>query len=193
MQWSRKKVVVAASFIVLFASVIGGCSSSSSTDDTGANRTDPGVSLTPGIGTNENTKGKKFPFVQVQDVATGLDVTIVPTGKPMVVNFWFSTCTPCTRELPALSEAAQKYGNKVNFIGINPNDTREDAKSFLENLGVKFASYIDQGDQLASAKVATFPTTFFLNEKGIIVKMQSGELHPEDIDAILMNDLGVTE
>lgn len=193
MQWSRKKVVVAASFIVLFASVIGGCSSSSSTDDTGANRTDPGVSLTPGIGTNENTKGQVFPFVLMEDVATGLDVTIVPTGKPMVVNFWFSTCTPCTRELPALSDAAKKYGAKVNFIGINPNDTREVAKEFLDNLGVNFASYIDQGDQLASAKVATFPTTFFLNEKGIIVKMQSGELKPEDIDSILMNDLGVTE
>lgn len=193
MQWSRKKVVVTASFIVLFASVIGGCSSSSSSDDTGANRTDPGVSLTPGIGTNENTKGKEFPFVLMQDVATGLDVTIVPTGKPMVVNFWFSTCTPCTRELPALSDAAKKYGTKVNFIGINPNDTREVAKEFLDNLGVNFASYIDQGDQLASAKVATFPTTFFLNEKGIIVKMQSGELKPEDIDSILKNDLGVTE
>ena len=193
MKWSRKKVVVTASFIVLFASVIGGCSSSSSSDDTGANRTDPGVSLTPGIGTNENTKGKEFPFVLMQDVATGLDVTIVPTGKPMVVNFWFSTCTPCTRELPALSDAAKKYGAKVNFIGINPNDTREVAKEFLGNLGINFASYIDQGDQLASAKVATFPTTFFLNEKGIIVKMQSGELKPEDIDSILKNDLGVTE
>lgn len=193
MQWSRKKVVVTASLIVLFASVIGGCSSSSSTDDTGANRTEPGVSLTPGIGTNENTMGKKFPFVLMEDVATGLDVTIVPTGKPMVVNFWFSTCTPCTRELPALSEAAKKYGAKVNFIGINPNDTREVAKAFLDNLGVNFASYIDQGDQLASAKVATFPTTFFLNEKGIIVKMQSGELKPADIDSILQKDLGVTE
>jgi hypothetical protein len=50
MQWSRKKVVVATSLIVLSASVIAGCSSSSSSDDTGANRTDPGVSLTPGIG-----------------------------------------------------------------------------------------------------------------------------------------------
>ena len=193
MQWSRKKVVVATSLIVLFASVIGGCSSSSSPDDTGANRTDPGVNLTPGIGTNENTKGKEFPFVEVQDVATGMNVTIVPTGKPMVVNFWFSTCAPCTREMPALSDAAAKYGDRVQFVGINPNDTREDAKSFLENLGVKFATYIDDGDQLTAAKVATFPTTYFLNERGIIVKMQSGELKSEDIDAILMKDLGVTE
>ncbi len=192
MRWSRKKVVVTTSLIVLFASVIGGCSHSSSSDDTGANLTVPGVNLTPGIGTNANNNGKKFLFVEVQDVATGANVTIVPTGKPMVINFWFSTCTPCTREMPALSDAAEKYGDKVNFIGINPNDTRENAKAFLDNLGVKYASYIDDGDQLSAAEVATFPTTFFLNAQGVIVKMQSGELKPEDITSILAKSLGVT-
>ncbi len=192
MRWSRKKVVVTTSLIVLFASVIGGCSHSSSSDDTGANLTVPGVNLTPGIGTNANNNGKKFLFVEVQDVATGANVTIVPTGKPMVINFWFSTCTPCTREMPALSDAAEKYGDKVNFIGINPNDTRENAKAFLDNLGVKNASYIDDGDQLSAAEVATFPTTFFLNAQGVIVKMQSGELKPEDITSILAKSLGVT-
>ena len=191
MQWSRKKVVVATSLIVLSASVIAGCSSSSSSDDTGANRTDPGVSLTPGIGTNANNNGKKFLFVEMQDMASGADVTIVPTGKPMVVNFWFSTCAPCIRELPALSDAAEKYGNKVQFIGVNPNDSRDVAQAFLKNLGVKFASYIDDGDQLSAVEVATFPTTYFLNADGVIVKMQSGELKPEDIESILKNDLGV--
>ena len=191
MQWSRKKVVVATSLIVLSASVIAGCSSSSSSDDTGANRTDPGVSLTPGIGTNTNNSGKKFLFVEMQDIASGADVTIVPTGKPMVVNFWYSTCAPCVRELPTLSDAAVKYGDKVQFIGVNPNDSRDVAQAFLKNLGVTFNSYIDDGDQLSAVEVATFPTTYFLNADGVIVKMQSGELKPEDIESILSNDLGV--
>jgi thiol-disulfide isomerase/thioredoxin len=191
MQWSRKKVVVTTSLIVLFASVIAGCSSSSSSDDTGANRTDPGVNLTPGIGTNANNKGKKFLFVEMQDIASGADVTIVPTGTPMVVNFWYSTCAPCIRELPALSDAAEKYGDKVQFIGVNPNDSRDVAQAFLKNLGVNFASYIDDGDQLSAVEVATFPTTYFLNANGVIVKMQSGELKQEDIESILKNDLGV--
>jgi thiol-disulfide isomerase/thioredoxin len=192
MRWSRKKVVVTTSLIVLFASVIAGCSSSSSSDDTGANLTDPGVSLTPGIGTNANNNGKKFLFVEMQDIASGADVTIIPTGRPMVVNFWFSTCSPCIRELPALSEAAAKYGDKVQFIGVNPNDSRDVAQAFLKNLDIKFASYIDDGDQLSAVEVATFPTTFFLNAEGVIVKMQSGELKKADIESILKDDLGVT-
>lgn len=180
------------SLIVLFASVIAGCSSSSSSDDTGANRTDPGVNLTPGLGTNANSNGKKFLFVEMQDMASGADVTIVPTGKPMVVNFWFSACAPCVRELPAISDAAEKYGDTVQFIGVNPNDSREVAQAFLKNLGVKFASYIDDGDQVSAVEVGTFPTTYFLNADGVIVKMQAGELKPEDIERILKEDLGVT-
>lgn len=191
MRWSRKKVVVTTSLIVLFASVIAGCSSSSSSDDTGANRTDPGVNLTPGLGTNANSNGKKFLFVEMQDVASGADVTIVPTGTPMVINFWFSACPPCIREMPTLSEAAEKYGDRVQFVGVNPNDSREVAQAFLKNLDIKFASYVDDGDQLSAVEVATFPTTFFLDADGVIVKMQSGELKKKDIESILRDDLGV--
>jgi thiol-disulfide isomerase/thioredoxin len=125
-------------------------------------------------------------------MASGADVSIVPTGKPMVVNFWFSTCAPCVRELPALSEAAEKFGDKVQFIGVNPNDSRDVAQAFLKNLDVMLASYIDDGDQVSAVEVGTFPTTFFLNADGIIVKMQAGELKSEDIERILKEDLGVT-
>jgi thiol-disulfide isomerase/thioredoxin len=94
--------------------------------------------------------------------------------------------------LPALSEAAKKYGDKVQFIGVNPNDSRDVAQAFLKNLDVMLASYIDDGDQVSAVEVGTFPTTFFLNADGIIVKMQAGELKSEDIERILKEDLGVT-
>jgi hypothetical protein len=79
----------------------------------------------------------------------------------------------------------------VQFVGVNPNDSREVAQAFLKNLDIKFASYIDDGDQLSAVEVATFPTTFFLDAEGVIVKMQSGELKKEDIESILRDDLGV--
>jgi thiol-disulfide isomerase/thioredoxin len=93
--------------------------------------------------------------------------------------------------MPTLSEAAEKYGDRVQFVGVNPNDSREVAQAFLKNLDIKFASYIDDGDQLSAVEVATFPTTFFLDAEGVIVKMQSGELKKEDIESILRDDLGV--
>jgi thiol-disulfide isomerase/thioredoxin len=190
---NRKKVVVAVLSIVLLVSVVGGWALSRSTDDVDANLTDPGVEQTPGIGTNANNTGKKFSFVPVTDVLSGAGVTITPTGKPMVVNFWFSTCEPCKREMPALTAAAEAYGASVNFVGINPNDTTESASAFLTKYGIKYANYLDDGDQLAAVGVTTMPTTFFINADGYIVKTRAGEITTEELDNILQNDLGVTK
>lgn len=190
---NRKKVVVAVLSMVLLVSVVGGWISSRSSDDVDANLTDPGVEQTPGIGTNANNTGKKFSFVPVTDVLSGAAVTITPTGKPMVVNFWFSTCEPCKREMPVLTAAAEAYGASVNFVGINPNDTTESASAFLTKYGIKYANYLDDGDQLAAAGVTTMPTTVFINADGYIVTTRAGELTTEDIDNILQNSLGVTK
>ena len=190
---NRKKVVVAVLSIVLLVSVVGGWALSRSSDDVDANLTDPGVEQTPGIGTNANNTGKKFSFVPVTDVLSGAAVTITPTGKPMVVNFWFSTCEPCKREMPALTAAAEAYGASVNFVGINPNDTTESASAFLTKYGIKYANYLDDGDQLAAVGVTTMPTTFFINADGYIVKTRAGEITSEDIDNILQSNLGVTK
>ena len=190
---NRVKVVVAVLSIVLLVSVVGGWALSRSSDDVDAKLTNPGVEQTPGIGTNANNTGKKFSFVPVDDVLTGSAVTITPMGKPMVVNFWFSTCEPCKREMPALTEAAATYGASVNFIGINPNDTVESASAFLEKYGIKYANYLDDGDQLAEVGVTTMPTTFFIDADGYIVKTHAGELTLEDITKILTTDLGVTK
>lgn len=190
---NRVKVVVAVLSIVLLVSVVGGWALSRSSDDVDAKLTNPGVEQTPGIGTNANNTGKKFSFVPVDDVLTGSAVTITPMGKPMVVNFWFSTCEPCKREMPALTEAAATYGASVNFIGINPNDTVESASAFLDKYGIKYANYLDDGDQLAEVGVTTMPTTFFIDADGYIVKTHAGELTLEDITKILTTDLGVTK
>ena len=190
---NRVKVVVAVLSIVLLVSVVGGWALSRSSDDVDAKLTNPGVEQTPGIGTNANNTGKKFSFVPVDDVLTGSAVTITPTGKPMVVNFLFSTCEPCKREMPALTEAAAKYGASVNFVGINPNDTVESASAFLEKYGIKYANYLDDGDQLAEVGVTTMPTTFFVDANGYIVKTHAGELTFDDITEILTTDLGVAK
>ena len=190
---NRKKVVVAVLSIVLLVSVVGGWALSRSSDDVDANLTTPGVEQTPGIGTNANNTGKKFSFIPVTDLLSGAAVTITPMGKPMVVNFWFSTCEPCKREMPALTAAAAAYGTRVNFIGINPNDTEESASAFIEKYGIKYANYLDDGDQLSEAGVTTMPTTFFIDANGYIVKTHAGELTLEDIDNLLQNELGVTK
>jgi thiol-disulfide isomerase/thioredoxin len=165
---------------------------SQSSDDVDANLTNPGVIQTPGIGTNAPSSGKTFPFTELIDIATGNATTPATNGTPMVINFWFSTCEPCKREMPALTTAAQIYAGAVNFVGINPNDTRTLATAFLEKYKVDFTNYLDDGDQLASAGVVNMPTTMFVNSQGTIVSTHAGEITLADIEKKISEYFGIS-
>lgn len=191
MQWNRQKVVLAVPLIVLFVSVVGGWILSRSSDDVDANLTSPGTVQTPTIGTNAANTGKKFEFVTVTNAATGEEGTISPAGRYMVINFWFSTCEPCKREMPVLTAAAEKYANIADFIGINPNDTSTSASAFLQKYKITYPTYLDNdGAQVTAAGVATFPATFVLNGEGVIVKRFAGEVTAKDLDEVLSDTKG---
>ena len=95
--------------------------------------------------------------------------------------------------MPALSASSAKYAASVDFIGINPNDTREVATAFLKKYNITYPTFIDDGTQLAEAGVVTLPATFFLDGKGTIVVRRAGEITSADIDSILTKDLKVTQ
>ena len=155
---------------------------SRSSDDVDAKLTDPGVVQDPTISTNADTSGRTFEFAELTALPGGSAVTPATSGRPMVVNFWFSTCEPCRREMPELAAAAAQWSGKVDFVGINPNDTVESAMAFLDGNKVSYPNYLDRtGSQLSVSGVGTMPTTFFLDATGTIVTMHAGELTAEDI------------
>jgi thiol-disulfide isomerase/thioredoxin len=188
MTWNRRKTVLAVPLFVLFVSVVGGWTLSRSSDGVDAYLKTPGTQPFPTIGTNAKNAGKKFPFVTLTDVATGQEGTIAASGRFMVVNFWFSTCEPCKREMPILTAASQKFANTVDFVGINPNDTIASAMAFMKKYGITYASYLDNnGEQVTAAGVANFPATFILNREGIIIKRFAGEVTASDIENELVS------
>lgn len=43
-------------------------------------------------------------------------------GEILVLNFWATWCTPCREEMPILSELAERYRGRVQFVGIAADD-----------------------------------------------------------------------
>lgn len=183
MKWNRRIRVLAVLLFVLIVSVVGGWILSRSSDGVDANLTTPGTQPFPTIGTNAKNTGKEFQFVEITDVATGEKGTIAPAGRYMVVNFWFSTCEPCKREMPVLTAASEKFANTVDFVGINPNDSSTSAQAFMKKYGITYPTYLDNdGEQVSAAGVANFPATFILNGDGVIVKRFAGEVTASDLE-----------
>lgn len=175
--------------IALTVGIVGGWALSLSSDDAGDDLT----ATTVGIPVNDDTTGEAFPFVELETL-DGQRVTLGPSeNRPMVVNFWFSTCEPCKREMPALAAAAAENEGRVDFIGINPNDYVENARRFLDEYGVTYPNYLDNGDQTAAAKVALMPSTFFLSTDGTIAARVSGEVTADELNrqiAALLGEVG---
>jgi thiol-disulfide isomerase/thioredoxin len=79
--------------------------------------------------------GDKAPIVTVHD----LDGNAVDLGqwigkKPVFLEFWATWCTNCAELLPTVKAAAERYGAKVEFLGMNVtvNQTQARVRRYLE-------------------------------------------------------------
>jgi thiol-disulfide isomerase/thioredoxin len=64
-------------------------------------------------------------------------------GTPVVVNFWGSWCPPCRVEAPELAEAAEEFGDRVQFLGVDILDNRQAARDFILASDWQYPSVFD--------------------------------------------------
>ncbi|HUC59175.1 MAG TPA: TlpA disulfide reductase family protein [Streptosporangiaceae bacterium] len=108
------------------------------------------------------------PELKLPSLAGGGTITLTKmTGKPIVLNFWASTCTVCKKETPALASVARSLGSKVTFLGVDSVDQRSPAVKFEHKYGVSYPSFFDpEGAAAVKYDVPALPVTFFLSPSG---------------------------
>lgn len=107
-------------------------------------------------------------------------------GKPTVVNFWASWCSPCKMEMPDFEEKYNEQGDKVNFLMVNMTDNSREtvkiASEFIASQGYTFPVYYDTEQSAAIAySVYSLPTTYFIDASGNIVTYASGAINAETL------------
>jgi cytochrome c biogenesis protein CcmG/thiol:disulfide interchange protein DsbE len=111
-------------------------------------------------------------------------------GTPAVVNIWASWCGPCRTEAPILARAASRFGDRVQFLGIDILDERGSARQFIERYGWTYPSLFDQfGSIRDHLGFPGQPDTIFYGRDGDIVATHGGEIDAQtlarNIDALL--------
>jgi thiol-disulfide isomerase/thioredoxin len=182
----RNRTIARIAAVLLFG--VGGVAMARMSADGGSSGTSP--TSAPGIPVASEPDGREFEFVPMESMDGSGEVFVNP-GEFAVVNFWFSTCPPCAREMPALAEVARMFEGRVNFIGVNPLDDVGPAAAFLERYDVGFPSYLDDGDQAAAAGVVTFPFTYFLRD-GRIVDQHAGEITRDELLSVIAERFGLS-
>ena len=114
-------------------------------------------------------------------------------GKPLVINFFASWCTPCRLEMPDFERVHGAVGDKVQFLGLNVQEDSGRANDVVKDTKVTYAIGLDRdGTIYRGYNGITMPMTVFLDANGKLVKTHAGALDAADLTNILHNEFGVT-
>ena len=112
-------------------------------------------------------------------------------GRPLVINFWSSSCVPCVTEMPALEGVHQDYAGRVAFVGVDVQDGIAPAQAMADRTGVTYDLVRDpDGSLIASVGGSGLPTTVLVRADGTIARVSGpGAIDPGDLRRWIDQDL----
>ena len=132
-------------------------------------------------GTDANGDVQKFPSFEGKDLDgnTVKSDELFAANTVTVVNFWFTTCSPCVGELGELDALNKELADKggaligVNAFTLDGDETAiSDAKDVLAKKGATYQNvYFDSSSPAGAftANIFAFPTTYVVDRNGNIV------------------------
>ena len=105
-------------------------------------------------------------------------------GKPVVINFWATTCPPCRVEMPMLRDQVGRAG--FTLVMVNEGQDAAVARDFLAGIGVRQPALLDEDLSVGRQYgVIALPTTVFVKADGTIDRKQIGQLNERVLAAEL--------
>ena len=135
-----------------------------------------------------------LPDVDLSCLGSTETMSLADVKGPAVVNFWSTTCGPCRKEMPALQQFHEQYGDQVTLLGVNFLDTYPGAAvDFARLKGVTYPSAADAcGDLQQTELVLTaLPQFLFVRADGSVEQVAGGKDTLEELVAMAEDNLGV--
>ena len=112
-------------------------------------------------------------------------------GKPTVIYFWATWCKPCVKEMPEFVKAEERFGDEVQLLGIDVEDSPLNAEPFVEKLGIDYPLAIDPHSEFRyEVGVVPMPATLLVDEDGIVRYRYTGPLDAPKLYELVKQHLG---
>ncbi len=137
-----------------------------------------------------------LPALSLPCLGGGPAVDLSTLEGPLVINLWQAYCAPCIREMPALQEFHERYGDRVGVLGVDYLDVApEAALALVQRTGVTYPLVADPGGDLSANEpfppVRGLPYLAFLSADGELVVEAGGVETVEELVAKAEEHLGV--
>ena len=111
------------------------------------------------------------------ETANGNDFLIKTLiGKPSLLTFWSPRDVASTDEIAVLNQIRKKYGDEVNFIALT-HESPESVQEFLDRKKFYFKQIVHARSFMDKLGIDDYPTTLFLDKRGIIRAVENGVPH----------------
>lgn len=124
---------------------------------------------------------RKIPAVDVKTLEgkTVNSSTFSNDGKPMIISFWATWCSPCKKELNAIAEIYDDWKKEtgVKLVAIAIDDSKSSGKvaPYMNGKGWEYESYLDVNSDFKRAMNVNMPPhTFIVDGSGNIVWQHIG-------------------
>jgi len=114
--------------------------------------------------------GNQAPDFQLQSL-DGQTVSLGDLqGKPVLINFWATWCSPCRGEMPYIQEIYEGWSDRgLVVLAINIGESSSKAEEFMQSYNLSFTVLLDTKQDVAQKyNIQYIPTTFFIDKDGII-------------------------
>lgn len=128
--------------------------------------------------------GAPAPEFQLQDLA-GKAVSLADAkGHPLLINFWATWCGPCRVEMPAIEARYQANQAKGLMVyAVDADEPKPDVADFAKVFKLSFTVLLDPGAKIQDLyQIRGYPTSFFVDSKGIIKVVHIGAMTEGQLD-----------
>ena len=148
----------------------------------------------PGVSLPESTAiGAPAPDFELNNLANETIRLSELRGKIVVINFWATWCEPCKVEMPFFEELYSSSQKQLEILAVNFDEPSQQVQEFAEEYKLSFPILLDPGGNVQNLyRVRGYPTTFILDEEGIVRYHHIGLITEGQLDQYL-SELGANE
>lgn len=114
-------------------------------------------------------KGKVLENINLTDINGKNYTSNDLKGKIVVVNFWFTKCAPCIKEMPDLNKLKEEFGTEnIKYFAIT-YDSKELIEELLKKHQLDFTIIPSDKKTIEQFNVSFYPTNFILDKTGKVI------------------------
>jgi peroxiredoxin len=120
---------------------------------------------------------KESPPFSLKDLNGNLIALKDFRGKPILLTFWLSYCSACQEDLPLLEKFSEGKRDQLIMLTVGIDGKNEKRmRRFVKEKKITLPILLDSKEEVARAYgVRMVPTTFLINQDGLMVGMIVGQ------------------